>query len=59
MRSRKRKPEVRPVFDSIRKPTAPPSRKFGDQKPEEKARPAGRRRKHKSKVDDRNIDADL
>lgn len=37
----------RPVFDSIRKPTAPPSRKFGSQAPEEKLRPSMRKAKHK------------
>ncbi|HEY8560803.1 MAG TPA: hypothetical protein VIL74_10550 [Pyrinomonadaceae bacterium] len=43
---KKKKPEL-PVFDSIRKPTAPPSKKFGAPKPEEKARPAARKTKHK------------
>jgi hypothetical protein len=43
---KKKKPK-RPIFDSIRKPTAPPSRKIGDNKPEEKARPARRKAKHK------------
>jgi hypothetical protein len=37
----------RPVFDSIRKPTAPPSRKFGGHGPEEKLRPSLRKTKHK------------
>lgn len=36
-----------PVFDSIRKPTAPPSRKFGNIVPEEKLRPSLRKVKHK------------
>lgn len=44
---RKRKREERPVFDSIRKPTAPPSRKFGPEKVEEKVRPSLRKVKHK------------
>lgn len=51
MTGKKRKKEQRPVFDSIRKPTAPPSRKFGDDKPEEKARPSGRKVKHKKRTD--------
>lgn len=51
MARKKRKPEARPVFDSIRKPTAPPSRKMGDEKPEEKARPSLRKTKHKRKIE--------
>jgi hypothetical protein len=37
----------RPVFDSIRKPVAPPGHKIGDNKPEEKAHPARRKVKYK------------
>jgi hypothetical protein len=44
---KKRKRDERPVFDSIRKPTAPPSRKFGRDKPDEKVRPSLRKAKHK------------
>jgi len=51
MRGRKEKKEERPIFDSIRKPTAPPSQKFGDEKPEEKIHPSQRKIKHKKKVD--------
>jgi len=51
MKSRKKKKPERPVFDSIRKPTAPPSQKFGSHKPEEKADPARRKTKHKKKED--------
>jgi hypothetical protein len=47
MSGRKKKKEERPVFDSIRKPTAPPGHKFGGDKPEEKIHPAGRKIKHK------------
>jgi len=47
---KKKKPE-RPIFDAIRKPTAPPSQKFGKAKPEEKANPARRKIKHKKKTD--------
>lgn len=47
--NRKKKKEERPVFDSIRKPIAPPSRKFGKPKPEEKAHPTLRKTKHKKK----------
>ena len=39
---KKKKPDL-PIFDSIRKPTAPPSRKIGQEKPEEKARPSQRK----------------
>jgi len=48
MARKKKKPDEKmPVFDSIRKPTAPPSQKFGREKPEEKVHPAGRKTKHK------------
>lgn len=43
---RKKKAE-RPVFDSLRKPTAPPGHKIGDNKPEEKVHPARRKTKYK------------
>jgi len=49
MTSRKKKKIERPVFDSIRKPVAPPSHTFGKPKPEEKANPARRKTKHKQK----------
>lgn len=39
--------EERLIFDAIRKPVAPPSRKIGENKPEEKARPALRKTKYK------------
>jgi hypothetical protein len=44
---RKKKVEERPVFDSIRKPTAPPGQKFGGSRPDEKVLPSGRKAKHK------------
>ncbi len=37
------------LFESIRKPTAPPSQKLGEEKPEEKIHPARRKAKHKKK----------
>jgi len=46
-KQRKKKGEARPVFDSIRKPTAPPTQKFGGDKPPEKLLPSGRKSKHK------------
>jgi len=48
--NKKKKPE-QPIFDSIRKPTAPPSKKFGYDKPEEKVHPSQRKTKHKKKED--------
>ena len=51
MAGRKKKNPERPVFNSIRKPVAPPSRKFGKDKPEEKANPARRKTKHKPEED--------
>ena len=49
--SRKRKSErtAGVIFDSIRKPLAPPGHPLSHAKPEEKARPAGRKAKHKQK----------
>jgi len=47
----KKKKTVRPVFDSIRKPTAPPGGKMGAEKPEERAMPSLRKTKHKQKVE--------
>ncbi|MDQ3801162.1 MAG: hypothetical protein M3384_17200 [Acidobacteriota bacterium] len=44
---KKKRPAARPVFDSIRKPSAPPGQKIGNDKPDEKARPARRKAKHK------------
>jgi hypothetical protein len=41
------KKQERLIFDSIRKPVAPPTRKFGSNKSEEKAMPSLRKTKHK------------
>jgi len=43
----KRKLNERPLFSGIRKPLAPPGHPLTQAKPEEKARPAGRKAKHK------------
>jgi len=59
MGAKKKKPEERPVFDSIRKPTAPPGQKFGSEKPGEKIHPSQRKAKHKKKIDSKNTDADF
>jgi hypothetical protein len=42
-----KKDAARPVFDSIRKPLAPPGHALGQAKPDERARPAMRKAKHK------------
>ena len=59
MTQRKKKTEKRPIFDSIRKPTAPPSQVMGTTKPDERARPSLRKAKHKKKFDPKERDADL
>ena len=41
--------KARPLFEGIRKPLAPPGHPMTHAKPEEKARPAGRKAKHKRK----------
>lgn len=50
MNGKRKKPE-RPVFDSIRKPIAPPGQKIGENKPEEKVHPSLRKTKHKKKLE--------
>jgi hypothetical protein len=49
----KKKKKERPVFDSIRKPTPPPSHKIGNEKAEEKIHPAKRKVKHKKRTNQR------
>jgi len=49
MESKKKKKSARPIFDSIRKPIAPPKQKFGKNKPVEKIHPSLRKIKHKIK----------
>lgn len=51
MKSKKKNKIERPIFDSIRKPTAPPSQKFGKDKPEEKIHPSQRKIKHKKPIE--------
>jgi hypothetical protein len=51
MSGRKKKTPARPIFESIRKPTAPPGQKFGQEKPEEKIHPSRRKIKHKKRKD--------
>jgi len=51
MSAKKKKKPERPIFDSIRKPVAPPNQKIGTDKPEERIHPARRKIKHKRKDD--------
>lgn len=46
-----KKESARPVFDSIRKPNAPPGHPLSRAKPDEVARPAMRKAKHKRRPD--------
>lgn len=41
--------KAQPIFEGIRKPLAPPGHPMTQAKPDEKARPAGRKAKHKQK----------
>jgi hypothetical protein len=50
-RKRKSTQTARVIFESIRKPAAPPGHPLSHAKPDEKARPAGRKAKHKQKPD--------
>jgi hypothetical protein len=50
-RKRRKRTDERPVFDSIRKPVAPPTRKFDDDAREEKIHPSLRKTKHKHRPD--------
>lgn len=43
----KKKSSTKPIFDSIRKPNAPPGHPLSRAKPDEVARPAMRKAKHK------------
>jgi hypothetical protein len=54
---RKSSKGTRPLFEGIRKPLAPPGHPLGHAKPEEKARPAGRKAKHKRKVEVSDLDS--
>jgi len=59
MSRRKGKKVERPLFDSIRKPTAPSSQKFGGDRPEERVHPSRRKVKHRSKSEQTDLDGDL
>jgi hypothetical protein len=47
MTERKRKKTKAPVWDSIRKPTAPPTAKIGERRPEDRVHPSLRGTKYK------------
>jgi hypothetical protein len=49
MPSKRKKKGGHEIFDSIRKPVAPPGQKLGGDKAEEKIHPAQRKIKHKQK----------
>ena len=49
--------QARLVFDSIRKPSAPPGHPMSRAKPDEVARPAGRKAKHKRRPGSTDEDA--
>ncbi len=49
--AQKKKQSARLVFDSIRKPNAPPGHPLSRAKPDEVARPAMRKAKHKRRPD--------
>jgi len=50
-RGKQARKAARPIFNSIRKPLAPPGHPLTHAKPDEKARPAGRKAKHKRRPD--------
>jgi hypothetical protein len=54
-----KKKKERPVFESIRKPVAPRSKKFGGDRPEERIHPTQRKAKHKKGKAAENQDGDL
>jgi hypothetical protein len=49
---RRKKLADKTVFGSLRKPVAPPGHPLTQAKPDEKARPAGRKAKHKQRPQD-------
>lgn len=51
MPPRKRKKPEPAIFDSIRKPIPPPSKKMGEEKPESKVHPVQRKAKHKKRIE--------
>jgi hypothetical protein len=56
MADKKRKKKKTGIFESIRKPVAPPTRRFGPPKPSEKRMPSGRKSKHKNALKEQDAD---
>ena len=56
VKQRKSKKKERPVYDAIRKPTAPASQRFGAERREDKLDPVQRKTKHKKKTIDPDAD---
>jgi hypothetical protein len=56
--TRKAKKGARPLFEGIRKPLAPPGHPMTHAKPDEKARPALRKAKHKRKPETTESEAE-
>jgi hypothetical protein len=56
-RSKKRR-RTKSIVDSIRRPLAPPGHPLEHAKPDEKARPAGRKAKHKRSVQQKELQED-
>jgi hypothetical protein len=52
MKGRKKKKNENQIFDSIRKPVAPPTKQFGEEKPESRVHPAERKIKHRKRVNE-------
>jgi len=50
MAGRKKKKNENQIFDSIWKPVAPLTKKFGEEKPESRVHPAERKIKHRKPV---------
>lgn len=56
---------TRPIFNAIRKPSAPPGHPLTQAKPDQKARPAGRKAKHKRRpeelgeIEEKEVSEDL
>jgi hypothetical protein len=51
-KSKKKRRVERTLYNSLRKPVAPPGHALTQAKPDEKARPAGRKAKHKRRPEE-------
>jgi hypothetical protein len=59
MPSKPKRKSKKTIFETVRKPTPPPSKKIGVRRPEEKIHPSKRGTKHKEKLEREVGDADL